>query len=105
MKENNNFYDKEAIGKMKKKGYFCEKDFIYRIVEENYLYNDDIRTSYGIAVYSNANKSGAARIVASIHDITSDRDRLSHLVKKCNDLHLLTIHLHDVVEDFLIENN
>lgn len=36
------------------------------------------------------------------HDICTDREAVSALVEKCNELSLEPIHLKDVVEDFLI---
>ena len=44
---------------------------------------------------------GSATIVASVHDITSDKDAIAALVDDCNRLELSTIHLLDVVEDFI----
>ena len=51
--------------------------------------------------YSDANENGTATVVTSVHDITSNKDSLARLVDDCNRLQLSTVHLHDVVEDFL----
>ena len=73
----------------------------YAITEEKYTLGEESRISYGIAAYSSPEHCGTATIVASVHDITSDKERLSRLVDDCNQLELSTLHLHDIVEDFL----
>ena len=73
----------------------------YGVIEETYSLGTTYRTAYGIAVYSNSEEDGTATVVASIHDITTDKQALSELVCLCNRLELSTIHLNDVVEDFL----
>ena len=37
-----------------------------------------------------------------IEDITLERNAMTELIDRCNTLHLLTIHLYDVIEDFLV---
>ena len=73
----------------------------YGIVEERYTLGNESRVSYGISAYSDANENGTATIVSSVHDITSNKESLARLVDDCNRLKLSTVHLHDVVEDFL----
>lgn len=73
----------------------------YGIIEETYFERKTSRTSYGIAAYTNFEEDGTATIVASIHDITTDKQALAELVSLCNSLELSTVHLNDVVEDFL----
>ena len=73
----------------------------YAVSEEKYVIGNESRISYGIVAYSNAEQEGAATIVASIRDITSDNHRLIKLVDDCNRLELSPLHLPDVVEDFL----
>ena len=73
----------------------------YAICEEKYVLGNESRISYGIVAYSNADQDGTATIVASVHDITSDKDAIAALVDDCNRLELSTIHLLDVVEDFI----
>lgn len=75
----------------------------YGITEEIYVAGNSRRTSYGIAVYDNAEEDGTATILEAVHDITSDKQSLSELVDLCNRLELSTIHLYDVIEDFLSE--
>ena len=76
---------------------------IYAVSEEKYALDEECRTSYGIVAYSNADQDGTKIIVASVRDITSDREALARLVNDCNRLKLSTVHLNDVVEDFLSE--
>lgn len=76
---------------------------IYAVVDERYSFGKECRTSYGIVAYSNAEENGSSTIVASVHDIISERADLVKLVDECNRLKLSTVHLCDVVEDFLIK--
>ena len=62
---------------------------------------DCTSTIYGIAAYADAEKDGAATILASVHDVTTDKQALDELVSLCNRLELSSVHLLDVVEDFL----
>ena len=78
-------------------------DVTYAIVEEKYTFENESRIAYGIAAFADAKQDGTATIVASIHDITSNRESLSRLVDDCNRLKLSPLHLSDIVEDFLSE--
>lgn len=73
----------------------------YGITEEIYSLGTDRRVSYGIAAYANAEEDGTATVVASVHDVTTDKQSLSELVLLCNRSELSVIHLEDAVEDFL----
>ena len=73
---------------------------IYGITKEVYSLGADSRTSYGIVAYADAEENGTSTIVASVHDITSDKQALSDLIFLCNLLELSAIHLNDVIEDF-----
>ena len=75
----------------------------YAVSEERYTFGNETRTSYGIVAYSNANQDGSKTIVASVRDVTSDKAGLIKLVNDCNRLDLSTVHLNDVVEDFLLK--
>ena len=75
----------------------------YAVSEEKYVFGEECRKSYGIVAYSNADQDGTKTIIASVRDITSNRDALARLVSDCNRLELSTVHLNDVVEDFLSE--
>ena len=73
----------------------------YAVTAEKYALGEEKRTSYGIVAYANAEQDGTAPLVASVRDITFDKQRLIKLVDDCNRLELSTVHLPDVVEDFL----
>ena len=79
------------------------KNITYAVSEERYTFGDEVRTSYGIVAYSNADQDGSKTIVASVRDVTSDKTSLTKLVNDCNRLELSTVHLNDVVEDFLLK--
>ena len=79
------------------------KNITYAISKEKYAFGNETRTSYGVVAYSNANQDGSKTIVASVRDITSDKTSLTKLVDDCNRLELSTVHLNDVVEDFLLK--
>ena len=73
----------------------------YGVTEEIYSLGRSSRTSYGIAAYADSTEEGTTTVVASIHDITTDKQALAGFVALCNRLELSTVHLLDVVEDFL----
>ena len=73
----------------------------YGLVEEKYTLGNESMVSYGISAYSDAKGNGTATIVASVHDITSNKESLTRLVDDCNRLELSTKYLFNVVEDFL----
>ena len=74
----------------------------YGVTEEIYSLGISSRTSYGITAYAESEESDTATIVASVHDITADKQALIELVSICNRLELSTVHLMDMVEDFLM---
>ena len=78
------------------------KSITYAISEEKYTLGNQTRTSYGIVAYSCADQDGSKTIVASVRDVTSNKASLAKLVNDCNRLELSTVHLNDVVEDFLL---
>lgn len=73
----------------------------YGVIEEIYSLGNVSRISYGIAAYAAPAEDGIATIVASAHDVSANKQALAELVSLCNRLKLSTIHLNDVVEDFL----
>ena len=75
----------------------------FGLVEETYILGSASRISYGIAAFADIKNNGTAIIVEAVRDICNDREKIAALVRRCNDLHLSTVHLHDVVEDFLAE--
>ena len=79
------------------------KNITYAVSEEKYTLGDETRTSYGIVAYADADRDGSKTIVASVRDVTTDKEGLAELVGDCNRLGLSIIHLSDVVEDFLVK--
>ena len=73
----------------------------YGVTKEIYSLGASSRVSYGIAAYADAEEEGTATIVVSVHDVTTDKQALYELVSLCNRSELSTVHLMDVVEDFL----
>ena len=73
----------------------------YGIIEETYSLESYTRTSYGIAAYADFHQAGIASIIASVHDVTADKERLQQLIGLCNSLQLSPNQLTDVIEDFL----
>ena len=73
----------------------------YGVIEEIYSLSCSSRRSYGIAVYSDSLGDGFATVLASVNDISSDREKLEELVEICNRAELSLIHLNDVINDFL----
>ena len=73
----------------------------YGITEEIYTLGASTRRAFGIAAYADADEDGTATVVAALHDVTSDREKLESLVAICNREGLSLVHLYDVVEDFL----
>ena len=75
----------------------------YTLIEEEFISYNITYTSYGINVCEDLNGCGETSVVASIHDITTDKLKLSKLISSCNRLKLSVIHLSDIIEDFLSE--
>ena len=63
---------------------------MYRVMESQVLVEEEKCMSYGIACCGQ-----------NIPDITVSQCGLDELVKLCNQLELSTVHLYDIVEDFL----
>ena len=78
-------------------------DVTYAVVEEKYTLSSETRVAYGIAVFKGKRQDLAESVIDLIHDITPDRERLEALVADCNRLNLSSLHIYDVVEDFLSE--
>ena len=77
-------------------GSYQEKTRVYSVICETLISEEGTEyTTYGISTSIEGED-----IVIS--DITTDRELLEDLVKRCNLGKLDVIHLYDVVEDFLI---
>lgn len=75
----------------------------YGVSEERYSLAAETRISYGIVAYADAETDGIAAIVASVRDISPDKQRIELLAEQLNRLELSPIHLCDVIADFLAE--
>ncbi len=73
----------------------------YGLIREEYFLGDGSRIAYGVAAYAHPTSTGNATVVASVHDITTDRSAALRLVSRCNRGHLSPEHLADVVYDLL----
>lgn len=76
---------------------------VFGLVKETYILGDISRVSYGIVAFADIKNNGTAIIIDAARDISTDRKRIEALVRKCNALHLSTVHFHDIVEDFLAD--
>ncbi len=79
------------------------KTVTYGVSEEIYSLDNKTRISYGIVAYADAKTDGIVAIVASVRDISPDKQKIELLAEQCNRLELSPIHLPDVVADFLAE--
>lgn len=69
---------------------------MYQLTVSHMISDDNISyTSYGIYVPENG---------ITIKDISVNKNLVSDLVNKINRLNLSTVHIYDVVEDFLLRN-
>ena len=55
-------------------------DVVYALSEEKYTLGKECRISYGIVVYSCAEADGTSSIIASVHDITPNKEKIAKLV-------------------------
>ncbi|MBQ4065407.1 MAG: hypothetical protein IJD10_04845 [Clostridia bacterium] len=68
----------------------------YRVIEDH-----DSEGSYGIAA-CDSELCEDEQAITLVRDVTCDRSALEDLAETCSRLQLSPIHLHEVVEDFLI---
>jgi hypothetical protein len=80
-------------------------NIIYGLIEETCFLDNTVRITYGVAAYANSREDGTATVVAAVCDICSDRSRLEEFIDSCNRLELSLIHLNDVIDDFLADEN
>ncbi len=76
-------------------------NIIYEMTEESYSSEGNTRVSYRIAAYADSKDGSTATMIDVIHDITSDKQAMYKLVELCNRLKLSTVHLREVIDDFL----
>ncbi len=75
---------------------------IYGIIKDTYIIGKFTRVSWGIAAYASSQADKSLSKIKSIHNVTSDKKKIMRLIRQCNRLQLSSIHLDDVIEDFLI---
>ena len=73
----------------------------YGITKEIYSHRNNTRTAFGISAYEDSGDKELEYTVETVSDVTSDEGELVELVDNCNRLELSSVHLKDVVEDFL----
>lgn len=76
-------------------------DITYGTIAETYSIGDTTHVSYGVAVYAYVDSDGAATVIASVHNVSTQKERIDELVFLCNRYHLAPEHLSDVIDDFL----
>lgn len=52
----------------------------YGTVPESYPLGNTSRVSYGVAVYAQADCDGTAAVIASVHDVSAEKDKVDDLV-------------------------
>ena len=73
----------------------------YGTVTESYSLGYTSRVSYGIAVYAHADCDGTAAVIASVYDVSAEKDKVDDLVHLCNLHRLDPEQLYDVIDDSL----
>ena len=76
------------------------KKIKYEIMEEKNVLEGTIWTVYGIAVYNEENHE----LIASVRNVSSNKEQITLFVERCNHLQLSPIHLQDAIEDFLLQD-
>ena len=79
------------------------KNITYGVSEEHYSLDNKTRISYGIVAYADGDTDGIAAIIASVRDLSPDKQKIELLAEQCNRLELSPTHLPDVIADFLAE--
>ena len=72
---------------------------LYEINQKTSLIDNRPQTTYGISAfaYSNSQKN----LIDEIYDVSSKRQEVEGLVKKCNHLGLSPTHLKEIADDFI----
>lgn len=68
----------------------------YSLICEEIFFEGEKTRVFGIEAKSETN--------IQIHSISTDKQAVEQLVKKCNELSLSSLHILDVCEDFLVSN-
>ncbi len=78
-----------------------EQKITYGISEEIYELGGEMRRSYGIVGYADADEEKSHAIVVSARDVSCEKEAVETLAALCNRLGISPLHLDDVVDDFL----
>ncbi len=78
-----------------------EQKITYGISEEIYELGGELRRSYGIVGYADADEENSRAVIVSARDISCEREAVEMLAALCNRLGVSPLHLADVVDDFL----
>lgn len=70
----------------------------YALIEE---VNREQQIVYGIVILEEKSPNNAIEL-SRFSNVTCDKDALETLIRSCNSLELSTIHLNEVIEDFLL---
>ena len=76
-------------------------NYTYGIICETFSLNEKNRTAYGIAVFAHTDHTESNAIIATVNDLSSDKESVEKLISACNEGQLSLIHLYDVVDDYL----
>jgi len=77
-------------------------NYRYLLICENYIDDDIIFVSYGIAV--SVCYDGCTVILETFNNLCEKYDTVKQLVDLCNKEHLDIVHLPDVINDFMAVN-
>ena len=69
----------------------------YVLTEDRHTVDGKCYIFYGIAAFDEE------RALVAVRDVSKEKERIEQLIEACNRLALSPLHLHDVVEDFLVE--
>ncbi len=69
----------------------------YRLYEGQYRIEDQMYVGYGISIFD----TDSGKELLCIEDITISKEKITSLIKQCNEKGLSPIHIYDVIEDFL----
>lgn len=73
----------------------------YALIKEQKISADNCGyQAYGIAAF--AVHENYSQEIMHISDISTDKERLSLLIEKCNRLKVSPIHLKEIIEDFIL---
>ncbi len=69
--------------------------------KEEYTFGDSSRIAYGIVAYADAEIGGTFTVIASVSDISAEKESAERLAELCNANQVSVEHLQDIVDDYL----